>query len=142
MTFKFVEPALFELVKDLVADEKAFWMRAPDNETGPFIIYQHVDRDQFGKNVLNRTPGQPGKVQAYIQIDCYAQVIDVTKALGASVEYALDGYSGTVYHGTDSPQDSVVIDAIALQNDVDLVDQTDEPLLFRNSAVYLVTYNQ
>lgn len=142
MTYKYVEPAIFELVKNLVDDDKAFWMRAPQNVTGDFIVYQRVDRQDFGKNILNRTAGTPGKAQAYIQIDAYATDPDTAKALGASIEYTLDGYNGTVYHGTDSPQASVVIGGITLQNDVDLVDQTDEPLLFRNSAVYLVTYNQ
>lgn len=143
MTFKFVEPAIFELLKALVADENVFWLAAQPNQNAPFIVYQEVDTDQFGKPVLNRAAGQPGTVQSYIQVDCYAAAPDIAKALGKSVEYTLDGYSGTVYHGTDSPQESVVIGAITKQpGALDLVDRTDEPLLFRNSAVYLVTYNQ
>lgn len=141
MTFKYVEPAIFELVESL-ASGNAFWLAAPPNQAAPFIIYQGVDGDTFGKNVLNRSAGQAGTVQAYIQVDCYGLTPTVAKELAKAVESTLDGYSGTVYHGTDSPQDSVVIGGISLQNDVDIVDRTDEPLLFRNSAVYLVTYNQ
>lgn len=142
MTFKICEPAIFELIKTLVASEKAYWLAAPPNTPGPFLIFQEIDSNQFGKPVLNRTPGQPGTVQAFMQIDAYAATPAESKALGKSVEFTLDGYSGTVYHGSNSPQDSVVIGAITKQNDIDLEDRTDEPLLFRNSAVYLVTYNQ
>jgi len=142
MTYKICEPAIHELIKTLVAGEKAYWLAAPPNTPGPFLIFQEIDSDQFGKPVLNRTPGTPGTVQAFIQIDAYADAPAEAKALGKSVEYTLDGYSGTVYHGPNSPQESVVIGAITKQNDIDLVDRTDEPLLFRNSAVYLVTFNQ
>jgi hypothetical protein len=31
---------------------------------------------------------------------------------------------------------------VSLQSDDDLLDQTDEPFLYRNSATYLVTYEQ
>lgn len=143
MTFKYPEPAIFELLKTLVANEAVFWEAAKPNQPGPFIVYQQVDSDQFGKRVLNRSAGQAGTVQSYIQIDCYGTTPAEKKALGKLVEYTLDGYEGTVYHGSNSPQDSVVIGGISKQDgETDFVDRTDEPLLFRNSAVYLVTYNQ
>lgn len=142
MTYKICEPALFSLLKGLVAGEKVYSLRAPQSEKGPFIIYQRIDRDQMGKNHLHRSAGQPGTVQAFMQVDAYAQDLGAAQALGALIEYTLDGYSGTVYHGNNSPQDFVVIGGITLQNDTDLLDETDEPLLFRHSSVYLVTYNQ
>lgn len=143
MTFKYPEPAIFELLKNIVADESVYWEAAPPNKQGDFIVYQQIDSDQFGKRVLNRTTGQAGIVQSYIQIDCYGTTPAAKKVLGKLVEYTLDGYQGTVYYGDNSPQDSVVIGAISKQDgETDFVDRTDEPLLFRNSAVYLVTYNQ
>jgi len=141
MTYKTCEKGIYELIKTL-ASTNVFAMRAPDNQAGPFIIFQRVDRDNLTKNTLNRTAGVAGVVQAVIQIDAYAAGYYDAKELGASIEFLLDGYSGTVYHGEDSPQDFVEIGGITLQNDGDIIDQTDQPLLFRNSATYLVTYKQ
>lgn len=142
MTYKIVEPAIYELLKGLVTGQKVYRLVAPQGENGPFIVYQRIDRDMFGKNHLNRQAGQPGTVQAFVQVDSYAKETDVAAALGAQVEFTLDGYSGTVEYGNDSPKDSIVIGGITLQNEVDLLDETDEPFLFRHSAVYLITYNQ
>lgn len=143
MTFKFPEPAIYELLKSLVSGNKVYWEAAPPNEAAPFIVFQEVDSSLLGKRVLNRSAGQAGLVQSYIQVDCYGVSPGTKKALGKLVEYTLDGYSGTVYHGNDSPQESVIIGGISKQDgEFDVVDRTDEPLLFRNSAVYLVTYNQ
>lgn len=139
--FKYPEPAIYELVKGLVSNN-AFWMAATPGQAAPFIVYQQVDGNTLGKAVLNRSAGVAGKAQSYIQVDCYATDPQSAKTLGKSVESTLDGYAGTVYYGDDSPQNSLVINGITYQNDIDLVDRTDEPLLFRNSAVYLVTYNQ
>lgn len=142
MSVKYVEPALFELLKTLVGndddgDPKCYVMKAPQNETGPFIIIQRVDSDRF-----RHINGPSGIAQAFMQVDAYGESYYAVKDLAASIESALDGYSGTVYYGSNSPQDSVSIGGITLQNDVDLLDQTEEPTLHRNSAVYLVTYNQ
>lgn len=143
MTYKVCEPAIYELIKALVTSEKVYWLAAPPNTAGPYLIFQQIDSSQFGKPVLNREAGQAGTVQASIQIDAYGTTAAEAAALGKSVEYTLDGYSGTVYHGNNSPQDSVVIGGITKQPGAFyLVDRTDEPLLYRNSAVYLVTYNQ
>lgn len=143
MTFKFSEPAIFELLKTLVADESVFWGAAPPNQKADFIVYQEVDTDKMGKFILNPSPGQAATVQSYIQVDCYSETALGAKTLGKLVEFTLDGYENTVYYGGNSPQDFVVIGSISKQDgDAMLVDRTDEPLLFRNSAVYLVTYNQ
>lgn len=147
MTFKSVAPAIIELMQplvdaDLSGKKKAYVQKAPQNETGPFIIVQKVDSNIFGKNVLDRAAGVAGTVQAYIQIDAYSLSYYDTDALAKMIESTLDGYGGTVYYGGNSPQDFVVIGGITLQNDVDILDETEEPTLHRNSAVYLVTYNQ
>lgn len=141
MTYKTCEKAIFEKLKNL-ANGDVFALRAPDNHAGPFIIFQRIDRDNSMKQHVNQTAGVAGTVQALIQIDAYDPEYYAAKDLGASIESILDGFSGTVYHGSESPQDFVEISGIALQNDVDILDQTDEPLLFRSSATYLVTYKQ
>lgn len=133
---KLVEKGIYELIKN-TAVNKVFAMAAPDGETGPFVIFQRVDSERW-RSINNPS----GIAQAYIQIDAYAQGFYDAKELGAAIETVLDGYRGTVYYGTDSPQESVFIAGITLQNDADVTDETDEPLLFRNSGTYLVTYHQ
>lgn len=138
---KIVEPAIHELLKNL-ASGAVYALRAPDGAPGPFVIFQRTDRDQFGKNFMNRSANMPGLVQAVMQIDAYAPGYYQAKELSAAIETILDGYSGTVYYGGNSPQDFVIITGASLQNDVDILDQTDRPLLFRVSNSYLITYQQ
>jgi hypothetical protein len=133
---KLVEPAIHALIVGLAAGQ-VFAMRAPDKAAGPFIIFQRTDSERW--RAIN---GPAGIAQAYIQIDAYENEYYAAKELGAAIETILDGYRGTVYHGTDSPQESVEICGVTLQNDLDIFDQTDEPFLFRCSATYLVTYKQ
>ena len=138
---KYCERAIYELLKAL-AGGKVYAMQAPHNAPGPFVIFQRIDSERPGKATLNRTAGQGGLAQATIQIDAYAASYFAAKDLGVQIETILDGYRGTVYYGTNSPQESVRIAGVTLQNDSDLFDQTDQPNLFRNSATYLVTYQQ
>lgn len=134
---KICEPALFELIKDVLTGAPVYALRAPDGAQGPFIIYQRTDSERWRS--IN---GPSGIAQAWIMIDCYAEKYFTAKQMGTDIEAILDGYRGTVLYGDNSPQDSVVICGISLQNDEDLLDQTDEPVLFRHSASYLVTYKQ
>ncbi len=133
---KTCEPAIFELLKAL-AGGNVFGGRAKKNQESPFIIYQRADSVRWRS--LN---GPSGLAQAYIQIDSYEKDYNAARALAAQVETVLDGYRGIVYYGSGSPQDFVRIGAISAQSDVDLLDQTDEPLLHRVSATFLVTYEQ
>lgn len=133
---KLVEYAIHELIKSL-AGGRVYALRAPQNVTAPFIVFQRVD------SVRWRTINSPdGIAQAFIQIDAYAGEYYEAKALAAEVETLLDGYRGTVYYGTDSPRANVKIGGISLQSDSDLLDQTEEPILFRSLNTFLVTYNQ
>lgn len=134
---KYPEKALFELLKTLVSDEKVYALRAPDNIAPPFIIYQRIDTDRWRD--IN---GPSGVAQAIMQIDCYGNNYYESKDLAATVETALDGYSGTVYYGSNSPQDFIEFGGISLQNNSDLLDQEENPVIFRDTASYLVTYNQ
>ncbi len=133
---KIVEQGIYELLKGLAGGEVTF-MRAKDKAPGPFIVLQRVDGTRW------RSINKPsGMAQASVQVDCYAGDYLAAKTLAADAEGILDGYRGTVYYGPDSPQEAVRIGGISLQNEVDLFDQTDEPFLYRHSAVYLVTYEQ
>lgn len=133
---KTVERGIYDLLKSY-ASGRVYIMRAPQGATAPFIVFQRTGSERWRS--IN---GPSGIAQADIQIDVYAETLYAAKDLAATIEAAIDGYRGTVYYGNNSPQDSVVICGISLQNDIDLFDQTDEPFLFRNSMSYLVTYEQ
>ena len=129
---KLVEPAIYELLKNL-SDGRVYAMRAKQNSATPFIIFQKTDSERI--RAIN---GPSGLVQAYIQVDCYDKGYYTAKTLAAQIETLLDGYRGTVYYDDTF----VKIAGISLQNELDIIDQTDDPLLFRNTASYLVTYHQ
>ncbi len=133
---KIVEPAIYELLKTL-ASGNVFFLRAPQNSTGPFIIIQRTDSDRW-----RHINGPSGTAQAHIQIDCYDGLYISAKTLAAAVESILDGYTGLVYYGTNSPQQVVEIRGVSLISDHDNLDQTDEPVLYRNISTFLVTYKQ
>ena len=129
-----LEKAIYELLKTK-ASGRVYAMRAPQNSTAPFIVYQRVDSSRW------RSINAPSGIgQATIQIDCYDSTVYGAKELAVDIEKLLDGYAGSVTITGNSPQDVVVIGGVTLQSDVDMVDQTDEPLLYRNMARYLFTY--
>ena len=130
------ERGIYELLKNL-AGGRVFLLQAEKNCAAPFIVFQRTDSERW------RGINSPsGMAQAYIQVDAYAKDAYTAKDLALEVESILDGHRGVVYHGNGSPQDFVRIAGVSLQNDFDTLDQTDEPVLFRNTAVYLVTYEQ
>ena len=136
MALKIVERGFYTLIAAL-ASGKVYAMKAPQNVQGDFIIYQTIDSDRF-RSINNPS----GIAQAIIQVDCYSNDYLSAKELRAELEETLDGYSGRVSYGSDSPQDFVDIEGISLQNESDVFDQTDEPFLYRNFATFLVTYKQ
>lgn len=119
------------------AAERVYAMRADQNAQEPFIVFQRTDSDRWRS--IN---GPSGVAQAWIQIDVYAEQYYTAKDLAYAIEKQLDGFRGLVPFGDNSPQDVIKIAGIALQNDLDIFDQTDQPYLQRNSASYLVTYHQ
>lgn len=133
---KTCERGIYELLK-VYASGRVYAQRAPQNATAPFIIFQRVSSERW-RSINNPS----GIAQASIQIDVYGADYYQAKDLAATIEAALDGYTGVVSYGASSPQETLAFLGISLQNDVDIFDQTDEPFLYRNSAVYLVTYDQ
>lgn len=131
-----LERAIYELLKTLANGEVSY-MRAKQDAKGPYIVIQRVDSARV------RSLQGPSKLpSAYLQIDCYDQSYIASKELSYQVETILDGFRGTVYYGGDSPQESVTIGSISLQNDLDLLDETDDPVMYRNSLTFLVMYHQ
>lgn len=133
-----MERALFEKIKTVpVPGDRIYAMRAPQNATAPFVIYQRVSSERW-----RHINGPTGMIQATVQIDSYASTYHAAKELALLIEGVLDGFRGTVAYGGDSPQATIRFGGISCQNDIDLFDQTDEPFLYRVSADYLITYEQ
>lgn len=132
------ERAIFELLKPLVAAGSVYGLRAKKNAAAPFIVYQRIGSTRLGEHLQ----GRAHLAQADVQVDVYANDYFAAKDLAATIESTLAGYRGTVYHGNASPQEFVKIAGVTVQGDSDLLDETDEPLLYRNTAVYTVTYEQ
>jgi len=127
-----MERALHELLKNLCGG-RVYALRAPQNSPSPFLIFQRIESERW------RSIDSPsGIAQATVQVDAYGEKYYDAKDLAAQAETILDGYRGTVAYTGGSTR----IAGISLQSDSDLIDQTDEPLLFRNTALYLVTFQQ
>jgi hypothetical protein len=131
-----LEKGIFELIKNK-ASGRVYAQLAKQTNDVPFIVFTRTNSEKW-----RHINGPDGITQATIQIDVYSHGYYETKALAKELEDILDGYRGTVHYGSNSPQDYVKIAGLSLQSDVDLIDQEDEPILFRNSASYLATYHQ
>lgn len=132
---KIVEYAIYEKLKELCSG-KVYALRAPDNTVGDFIIFSRTDTENW-RSINNPS----GIAQATIQIDCYGKTYYTTKAIASSVETILDGFSGVVPYGSNSPQDTITLNA-TMQGAADLYDQTDEPFMYRVTMDFLVTFEQ
>lgn len=133
---KIVEYAIFELL-DGLAGGRVYALKAPQNVTAPFVVFQRVGGERW------RSINDPsGIAQVTIQIDCYASDYFTMKTLSNDVENILDGYANTVYYGSSSPQDSVRIAGCSLRGETEILDQSDDPFLYRNTMNFLVTFEQ
>lgn len=128
-----IEKAIYELMKTK-AGGRVYDRRAPQNAEAPFIVYQRKTSTRWRD--IN---GPSGWTQADIMVDCYGETATASKDLALEIEELLDGYDGNVTIPGNSPADIANL-GISLQEDSDMLDQTEEPFLYRNSAIYLLTY--
>ena len=133
---KLPELAIREKLKGLNSG-RVYPIRAPDNLTDDFIIYQRIDSERW------RSINAPsGMAQAIIQVDCYSKSYYNVKVTSGQVEDILDGFRGTVSYGDNSPQDAVRIGGISLNGDSDLFEQEEEPFMYRVTMDFLITYER
>lgn len=132
-----VEYGIKQLIATALGHTRIYPLRAPQNATTPFIIYQRTSAERW--QGINRTSDI---AQANIQIDVYADTYNSAKEISGQIQELLASYRGVVYYGTDSPQEFVSIKGVSVQSDFDTLDQTEEPFLYRNSTDYLTTYGQ
>lgn len=129
-----LEKAVFTLLSPFVSG-RVYAAVAPQKAPAPFIIIQRVAGERW-----RSLQGPSGMGQARIQVDAYANDYYGAKALAVAIENILDGYRGIVLYGATSPQQSVRIGGCSLLEEVDMLDETDDPKLFRVSSDYLFTY--
>jgi hypothetical protein len=133
MTIRTCEEAINKLVQTALGHSRVYPLRAPQNATTPFVVYQRINSDRW------RSVNAPsGVAQVTMQIDVYANTFTDCKNESAKIEDALDGFRGNVTYG--SPTKEIYLKGVSFQNDTDLMDKTDEPFLYRNSSTYLVTH--
>lgn len=132
---KTVEKGVYELLKGL-ASGQVYALRAPSGVTGPFIVFQRVASIRLGEHLQ----GPAHLTDATIQVDVYANDFYTAKDIRAQAETILAGYIGPVYYGDGSPQEFVKISSVTVQGDSDLMDETADPLLYRNSTLYNIMY--
>lgn len=126
-----VENAIYQLIKTM-AGGKVYFALAPTNENGPFIVINLTGHERWSS-----LSGPSGLSDSSIQIDVYAQSRAPMKALSSQVIDILDGYRGTVM----TPSGTIRIGATKLEDAYDLIDQEDEPVMFRSLLRFSVIYN-
>lgn len=127
--------AIHQLIDDsgFIPSDNIFALVAPPDAQAPYAIFQLIDNTP-----IRDISGPSGLSQATYQVDCYAASYYEAKTASDGIREDIDGYRGTVtYTGG-----SVNIGGVSFQNEVDILDQTEEPILRRVSTVYLVTYEQ
>lgn len=109
-------------LKAMIGD-RVYPLRAPQNATAPFIIYQRVTGPR-----LRSLLGGSGMANPRMQIDSYGLTYAQAKAVAKQVRLALDNFRGTV---PLSDGQSVKVGAASLETDRDLIDGNMDPELFR-----------
>lgn len=132
-----IDRAVYNLIKTAVPAHGVYEILAPQGTAAPFVVYTCVSEARW-----KHLQGPSGMAQDLFQIDVYGATSAAARALAATIETALDGFSGLVYHGANSPQDSVRIGGVSKTGGFSLLDQAEEPFLYRASGDYLVTYER
>jgi len=132
-----ISRAVYNLIKTAAPAQDVYELMAPQGEAAPFIVYNKTTESRW-----RHINGPDGMAQDTFQIDVYAGTSNQADEIANIIENTFDGYRGLVYYGSDSPQDSIRIGGISMQTGFSLLDQTDEPFLYRVSRDYLITYER
>ena len=114
-----------------------FALYAPKNHPAPYIIYQRVDTD-----IDIHLKGASGIKQALIQVDVYSEKYWTTRNVAGTIQDILNGFRGLVDYVEDGQQETIDVRGITCQSDVDILDGTDDPILCRSTARYLITIKE
>lgn len=111
-------------------------IRAKQGETRPQVVYTRTGG--IGDHTME---GPISLAEVRFQFDAWAKDIDTATALADALKYRLDGYSGTVEYGDDSPQDEVKFHGI-FYDGRELEGFDDAAKMFRVSRSYRVLYRE
>ena len=120
-----------------VTGENIFALHAPKNHPAPYIIFQRVDTD-----IDMHLKGASGIKQALVQVDVYTDEYWKTRAVAGSIQDILNGFRGQVQYTEDEQEETIDVRGITCQSDVDILDGTDDPILCRSTARYLITIKE
>lgn len=101
---------------------------APEDDTLPYGCVSTITRTRE-----HNMDGPSGLVKCRIQVDVFAQTQRAADQIGDLVRLVLDGYTGTVTAGAES----IYLDAVLLDNDLEDVEREDEPSEDRVARVTL-----
>lgn len=117
-----------------LAGQRIYPLVAKQGETRPMVVYQR------SSSIPDHTLDGPiALATTRFQIDGWAKDIDVAVALADAVKFLLDGYSGEVGYGDDSPQSAVQFKGIFFDGR-DFEDYDGAAKMYRASRSYLVNY--
>lgn len=117
-----------------LAAQRIYPLRAKQGETRPQVVYQRTS------SIPDHTLDGPiAMATARYQVDGWAKDIDVAVELADAVKFKLDGYSGEVEYGDDSPQASVQFKGIFFDGR-DFEDYDEAAKMYRASRSYLLNY--
>lgn len=135
---KDIRPALYALlvgdptVSSLVGGSRIYPVRLPQGDRGPSLVYHRITG-----LVEYEMNGSAGLLQTLMQLDAIATSADAATQLGNAVHDVLSGYRGTVFFGTASPQNSVVVQGIFQTNERDIYDApTEMTMLQRDYSIW------
>lgn len=111
-------------------------IRAKQGETRPQLVYSR----QSG--IPEHTMEGPASLATVrFQFDAWAKDVDAAAALADAVKFRLDGYSGTVSYGDDSPQPEVKFYGI-FYDGREIEGPDDASGMYRVGRSYMVHYRE
>jgi len=115
--------------------QRIFPGKLPQGTVRPSVVYNRVSGQ--GDHHME---GPSGLTSTRFQVDSWAQTLDAAASLANLVKAVLDGFSGTVAYGSNSPQDSIYIGGVFY--DTEREDYDDVPKLNRMSRDYVIWFNE
>lgn len=118
-------------VSGMVAGARVYPGILPQQFAGASLVQNLISEDTD-----YRMSGASGLVSTRVQIDAWAATADAAVALANAAKDCLSGYSGLTSFGSNSPQQTVMVQAIFAEQGSDEYD--DEAKLHRRSRDYVV----
>ena len=115
--------------------DRIFAVKLPQRIKATSIVYRFISG--VGDHHMQ---GASGLARPRIQIDCYAASLDDAWTLANAVKERIDGFSGSMLWGDNSPEEAIVVQGIFMQNEFEDYDEAAE--LYRVSRDYFVWFEE